>query len=210
MKTLTATVTALALLFIHSISGLPQDPATLIKRTTPGNLEITALAGVDGEAVIQCWALADPSVISTVPGNEGAIASPLGPAEAAFHVRTPPRVDAGWHTAPTVQYVVIISGVMRVTVPNSEHESWVKGSSVLIAADTSSVVTGIGHRTIYPSYGETVGVGIRTAGGKEPAHTVLHDGPCPQNDKTNLDLRDVDTREFDETTDGPKERQRHH
>lgn len=95
------------------------------------------------------------------------------------------------------RYIAFLSGLSRVTVPNSKHEAWVQGSGLVLAADTDKVVTGIGHRSIYPGNTETVGIAMRTVDGKLPNHKKLLDGPCPQNDRKNIDLRGIDLKPFD-------------
>lgn len=90
----------------------------------------------------------------------------------------PPRANAGLHTAPAMQWVVFLSGVAHVTLPNSTAEAWIQGGKygVLFAADTSDV-SKYGHLTEYPSDAATMALQIPT-GGMVPEHEVLYQGPC--------------------------------
>lgn len=78
-----------------------------------------------------------------------------------------------------LRYVIFISGLAHVTLPNGTDEAWVHGGKygILIAADTASV-SNYGHITTYPNAEDTIALQIPFADGKIPAHTVLHSGPC--------------------------------
>jgi quercetin dioxygenase-like cupin family protein len=69
---------------------------------------------------------------------------PLGRLQSATAVHfeeTPAGSNLDWHTAPTVQYVVTLSGTLEFTT--RDGESFVlRPGDVLIASDT----TGTGHR----------------------------------------------------------------
>lgn len=100
MKSLATTI--LTLLLLHGTTGFHQKP---VPGGTPGQLQITALtASPNGQSVIECWELTDPSRVLDVPGNVGSILNGLGPIESASHVVTKPRYPGGWHKAPAVQY----------------------------------------------------------------------------------------------------------
>ena len=83
--------------------------------------------------------------------------------------------------------MAFLSGLAHITLPNSNQDVWVTGGKdgLIIAADTAAV-SREGHFTTYPSTSETVALQIVVEGGKEPAHTVLHAGPCEE-DKTRTD-----------------------
>ena len=50
---------------------------------------------------------------------------------------------------------------------------------MILAADTKNV-SALGHKTMYPSKEETVGIQIPTRDNEIPAHRVLHAGPCKE------------------------------
>lgn len=86
-----------ALLLVTSTS------AQLNNITTPA-LNITALDGINGSSVLQCWQL-DPFSISTTPGTVGALSLSLGNVSNATYQIIPGRTNAGLHNAPVPQYV---------------------------------------------------------------------------------------------------------
>ena len=90
-------------------------------------------------------------------------------------------------TPSLYRYVVFLSGLTHVTIPNSKEEAWFRGGQhgLIIAADTADV-SPLGH--ISSTEDKSVdGLQIPTAGGKTPAHSVLHPGVCRASEM-NLDL----------------------
>jgi hypothetical protein len=82
------------------------------------------------------------------------------------------------HILIVLRYVIFISGLAHVTLPNGTDEAWVRGGKygILIAADTASA-SEHGHITTYPSAEDTIALQIPFADGKIPAHTALYSGP---------------------------------
>ncbi|KDQ54572.1 hypothetical protein JAAARDRAFT_49197 [Jaapia argillacea MUCL 33604] len=156
-------------------------------------LNVTAIAAVNGSSVFQCWALEPPFVTSSQAGTIGASSMQLGNLANASYSIIPGNFSAGRHNAPAVQYVVFLSGLAHVTLPNSTADAWVPGGSngLLVAADVASVST-YGHITTYPSPFETIALQIPTAGGIVPNHTVLHDGACPLSPELKRSLEGLD------------------
>lgn len=77
------------------------------------------------------------------------------------------------------RWVVFLSGLAHITLPNGTDEAWVRGgrNGMILAVDTASVST-FGHNTTYPSKENTIALQIPVEGGVMPNHTVLHGGPC--------------------------------
>jgi len=90
----------------------------------------------------------------------------------------PPNFNAGFHNAPTPQWVAFLSGLAHITLANSAVEAFVPGgeNGFIFAADTADV-SAKGHSTDYPSDHETIALQIPT-GGTIPQHNVLYSGPC--------------------------------
>ncbi|TFY61158.1 hypothetical protein EVG20_g7161 [Dentipellis fragilis] len=146
---------------------------------SPSTLNVTAISAVNGSSVLECWAL-DPGFVSSAqPGTTGASSLQLGALANASYSILPARFSAGRHNAPNVQFVVFLSGLAHITLPNSTDEAWVAGgrNGVIIAVDTTDVST-FGHITEYPSGDETLALQIPTANGTTPGHKVVHAGPC--------------------------------
>ncbi|EPQ55764.1 hypothetical protein GLOTRDRAFT_121223 [Gloeophyllum trabeum ATCC 11539] len=160
---------------------------------SPSTLNLTALSAVNGQSVFECWALQPGFVSSAQPGTAGAISLQLGNLANASYAIIPAGFDAGRHNAPNVQYVVFLSGLAHITLPNSTQEAWVQGgrNGMIFAADTADVSL-LGHSTAYPSGDQTVAMQIPTEGGLVPNHTVLHSGPCVVGTEYKRNLIDLD------------------
>ena len=95
-----------------------------------------------------------------------------------LHLTTP--IDRSHVAARVVRrrFVVFLSGLAHITLPNSTDEAWVQGgrNGLIIATDTAALSTG--HITEYPSGDETLALQIPTADGKVPGHILVHSGPC--------------------------------
>ncbi|KZV63594.1 hypothetical protein PENSPDRAFT_202512 [Peniophora sp. CONT] len=157
-------------------------------------LNVTALATLDGKSVLQCWALQPAFTTSSQTGTAGAEILQLGDlANASFSI-LPAHFNAGQHNAPNAQWVVFLSGLAHITLPEAAlpisneteyvTEAWVAGGTygTIFAADTQEV-SSFGHVTEYPSGEETRVLQIPTAGGLIPNHTILDaTGPCVQSE----------------------------
>ena len=157
-------------------------------------LNVTALATLDGKSVLQCWALQPAFTTSAQTGTAGAEILQLGDLANASYSIIPARFNAGQHNAPNVQWVVFLSGLAHITLPEASlpisndtdytTEAWVAGGiyGTILAVDTQES-SSFGHITEYPSGEETRALQIPTAGGLIPNHTVLDaTGPCTESD----------------------------
>ncbi|KAN0133339.1 hypothetical protein V8E53_008779 [Lactarius tabidus] len=146
--------------------------------TAPPFLNITALTAHNGVSALECWQLLPGFATSSQSGTVGASSLQLGNVANASYAVLPPGFNAGLHNAPANQWVIFLSGLAHITLPNSTDEAYVNGgkNGLLFAADTSDVST-LGHSTNYPSREETRAIQIPT-GGSIPSHTVLYSGPC--------------------------------
>ena len=83
----------------------------------------------------------------------------------------------------SLRYVLFLSGLAHVTLPNSTQEAWIRGGKggFVFAADTAAVSVS-GHITDYPGSTETTLLQFPTAGGKVPEHRVLYGGACRESE----------------------------
>ncbi|EME46876.1 hypothetical protein DOTSEDRAFT_110508, partial [Dothistroma septosporum NZE10] len=141
-------------------------------------LNITAIDAANSSSILQCWQLT-PFTVSSTPGTVGALSAFFGEASNISYTVIPPRTNAGLHVAPAAQFVIFLSGLIHLTLPNSTQEAWVAGGKygVIFAADTKDRST-FGHITNYPANEDTVVVQVPLAPGMELNHTVLHEGGC--------------------------------
>ncbi|KAI0293514.1 hypothetical protein B0F90DRAFT_1398783 [Multifurca ochricompacta] len=144
----------------------------------PTFLNVTALTAHKGVSVLECWQILPGFTTSSQTGTAGASILQLGNLANASYSVIPPGFNAGFHTAPTIQWVVFISGLAHITLANSSVQAFVPGgkNGVIFAADTADVSLK-GHSTNYPSKEETRAIQIPT-GGIIPPHKVLYSSPC--------------------------------
>lgn len=78
-----------------------------------------------------------------------------------------------------LRWVVFLSGLAHITLPNSTAEAYIPGgkNGAILALDTADV-SSLGHITKYPSQESTVALQIPLGQGGIPGHAVLHDGAC--------------------------------
>lgn len=81
------------------------------------------------------------------------------------------------------RYNAILSGTLRVTIPNSPQEATVHGGKygLIIAVDTANV-SGLGHISSTIGTEELTALMIPTKNGKIPPHRVIHSGACEKSD----------------------------
>jgi hypothetical protein len=86
-----------------------------------------------------------------------------------------------------LRYVVFLSGLAHVTLPNEPGEAWIQGGKygLIIAADGGGASKD-GHITTYPSAADTATLQIPFAPGKIPDHSVLYPGPCAYSDMVGI------------------------
>ncbi|KAI0313402.1 hypothetical protein OF83DRAFT_1065556 [Amylostereum chailletii] len=159
----------------------------------PNTLNVTALATLNGKSIFQCWALKSGFATSSQAGTAGASILQLGALANASYSILPARFAAGQHNAPNVQWVVFLSGLAHITLPNATlpidntttayaTEAWVAGGAfgTILATDVAAN-SSAGHITTYPSGEETRAIQIPIPDNAIPAHDVIDAaGPCAQ------------------------------
>ncbi|EJD41219.1 hypothetical protein AURDEDRAFT_169804 [Auricularia subglabra TFB-10046 SS5] len=148
--------------------------ATYVLSAGAKTLNVTAITGRDGESVFECWSLLPPLV-----EGGGLLSTSLGDLANASYAIVPPGFDNGPHNAPANQWVVLLSGVARITIPHVNQTVYVLGGTngVIFAGDIAAV-SASGHVTANPSEETARVLQIPSADGKIPTHQVAHDGPC--------------------------------
>ncbi|KAJ5160826.1 uncharacterized protein N7482_007830, partial [Penicillium canariense] len=163
----------------------PLIPLTLPLTLAAANtLNVTVLGAKDNRSTLECWALEPGFQTSNQAGTSGTEALNLGPiggahaANATYSV-IPAGFDGGRHNAPAQQWVVFLSGLAHITIPNSTAEAWILGGKhgTILALDTADVST-VGHVTKYPSQEQTVSLQLPLGDAGVPGHVVLHSGAC--------------------------------
>lgn len=154
--------------------------AQLTSTTTP-TLNITSIATLNQASVLQCWQLTTPFTVSTQAGTSGALNLFLGDLTNGSYTVVPSRFNGGLHNAPSMQFVVFLSGLAHVTLPNTTAgpltEAWIQGGKygTIFAADVKGQST-YGHITTYPSDADTILLQLPVAA--MPEYRVLYQGPC--------------------------------
>ncbi|KAI1075668.1 hypothetical protein F5B20DRAFT_573296 [Whalleya microplaca] len=155
---------------------------------TPYNLNVTAVTADKGSSILECWQLDVPFSPSTYVGISGSATAYLGSLANITYTVVPPHYDGELHNAPFKQWVVFISGLAYLTLPDDETTgAYISGGGhgVIFAADTADVSLK-GHLTQFPGVTETVLLQIPVKDGKIPAHSLLHSGPCNSYETTGL------------------------
>ncbi|EGD86740.1 hypothetical protein H112_05247 [Trichophyton rubrum D6] len=174
--------------FLSILSSLTVYPllafATIPETEVPGTLNITALTGENGQSALECWQLERRFDVSDDPGTKGTAVLPLDGlrGEAKYSV-LPPNFNGGLHNAPVAQWVIYVSGVAHITLPNRTEETWIRGGAngAIIAADTADA-SERGHFTVYPSNIQTIAWQLPFKDGALPKHRVLHRGACKRDE----------------------------
>ncbi|CAG7933410.1 unnamed protein product [Penicillium olsonii] len=142
-------------------------------------LNVTVLSAHHNRSTLECWALEPGFKTSAEAGITGSPVLNLGTVNGnASFITSPAGYDGGRHDAPAIQWVVFLSGLAHITLPNSTTEAKIEGgkNGAILALDTADV-SALGHYTNYPSQERTVALEIPLSGGV-PGHRVLHTGPC--------------------------------
>ena len=84
------------------------------------------------------------------------------------------------------RYNAILSGILRITIPNSPQQATVYGGKygLIIAVDTADV-SKIGHVSSTLGTEELTALMIPTESGRIPSHKIIHSGAC---EKCDLEL----------------------
>ncbi|PYI02196.1 hypothetical protein BO78DRAFT_433042 [Aspergillus sclerotiicarbonarius CBS 121057] len=144
----------------------------------PSTLNITTITAHNNQSALECWALDPGYTTSAQAGVSGTAMISLGPITGnASNILIPGAYDGGRHNAPTIQWVIFLSGVAHITLPNSTDEAWVVGgrNGAILALDTKEV-SAEGHSTVYPTQESTLAWEVPLE--KIPGHRVLHGGAC--------------------------------
>ncbi|KAI0121012.1 hypothetical protein BJ170DRAFT_645973 [Xylariales sp. AK1849] len=160
----------------------------LIPSVTALNLNVTAIATNNGGSTLECWQLGSPFTQSSQAGTSGTAFALLSEVANVSYVVIPPNFDGGLHNAPYHQWVVFISGLAYITLPeDSSTSAYISGGEfgLIFAADTADF-SRQGHRTQYPGITETIALQIPTKDGRVPAREVLHGGPCTANEVSGI------------------------
>ncbi|KAI3390649.1 hypothetical protein diail_8986 [Diaporthe ilicicola] len=171
-------------LLLHTAALL----AALLQPAVALQFNITALGAANNASTIECWQMDTPFTISTQQGTAGSAQLQLGNSSTLSYSVLPAQFDAGVHNAPANQWVLFLSGLAYLSLPEDPTTSaYVLGGEfgLIFAADTASVSSS-GHSTSYPGSTETVAIQIPTLDGEIPAHSILHNGPCTAIDTMGL------------------------
>lgn len=160
------------------------SPPSPSAASAPPPFNITAISAMANASIFECWQFG-PFAAAPAPGVTGASALRLGRATDLSYTVFPANTTGGLHHAPRVQFVVFMSGLARVTLPSPTGDTLaIRGggrNSVIVAADTADV-SGLGHRTDYPSGAATAVLQVPLLAGRlgMARHAVLHQGPCTE------------------------------
>ncbi|KAJ5123668.1 hypothetical protein N7448_009765 [Penicillium atrosanguineum] len=156
-------------------------PLLLFSSLALGNtLNVTVLGAQNNISTLECWALLSGFKHSSEAGTAGSESLNLGKLGGdSTYTILPAGFNGGRHNAPALQWVIFLSGLAHITLPNSTAEAWVAGgkNGAILALDTADV-SAFGHYTTYPSKEQTITLEIPLGNEGIPAHTVLHGGPC--------------------------------
>jgi len=105
---------------------------------------VTALVGFNNASTLACWSLSPPFTVSG-----GVKIQSLGDIAGSTYSVFPvgPPIDAGTHTAPNLQYFVIIQGGATISFPTNNQILRVQSDEIYIAADGPST-SALGHHTV--------------------------------------------------------------
>ncbi|CAD0112539.1 unnamed protein product [Aureobasidium uvarum] len=154
---------------------------SLIIHTTAQSLNVSTIAVQNGTSVLECWSLASPT------SGRGAQNYPLGDSSNAFIGAIPPHTYIGQAWAPSIQYSMILQGLVHLSLPNSKDDIHIQPGplSIILVIDQKNVSIS-GHITEFPGEEMTLIAQFPITGNQVPVHTVLHSGPCGVDDVKGL------------------------
>ncbi|KAG9658346.1 hypothetical protein KCU64_g4575, partial [Aureobasidium melanogenum] len=146
-------------------------------QTTAQSLNVSTIAVQNDTSVLECWSLESPTA------GRGAQNYPLGDFSNAFIGAIPPQTHIGQAWAPSIQYSMILQGLVHISLPTSKDEIYIQPGplSILLVIDQRNVSIS-GHITNFPDSQTTLIAQFPVAGNQIPVHTVLHSGPCGLDD----------------------------
>ncbi|TGO10178.1 hypothetical protein BTUL_0142g00150 [Botrytis tulipae] len=145
----------------------------------PTNFNLTAITASNNISAFQCWQLTDPIISGEQPGyGTEMILQNLGAMGNATYGYLPAHFPGATHVAPTPQYVLLLSGQMVITIPETNQTATFSAGAngIIVAADTQDLSAN-GHVTASLDEPVTT-VQIPFWGGVAPGYRVLHDGVC--------------------------------
>ncbi|KAJ5564319.1 hypothetical protein N7513_000561 [Penicillium frequentans] len=159
-------------------------PILISTLATASTLNVTVLGAQNNASTLECWALEPGFTTSSEAGTSGSKSLNLGPlggknAGNSTYTIIPAKFDGGRLNAPLKQWVIFMSGLANITLPNSTTSALVQGgkNGAILALDTADV-SSLGHVTKYPSNESTIVLEIPLGEEGIPGHTVLHSGAC--------------------------------
>ncbi|KAG6215213.1 hypothetical protein E4U50_007822 [Claviceps purpurea] len=175
------------MLFQNLLTRISLSAPPLLSNLTTPFLNLTAVTATNGVSLFECWQLATPFDNTAEKGIEGALKLSLGEAGNMSYDVIPGRFDGGFHHAPAFQYVILLSGLAKISLYEGDEEVWLHGGKygLIIAADTADR-TREGHRTEYPSAADSIAMEIPIRDREGFKYTVLHSGACRESDMTGL------------------------
>ncbi|KAG9675518.1 hypothetical protein KCU99_g4530, partial [Aureobasidium melanogenum] len=153
----------------------------LVSQTTAQSLNVSTIAVQNGTSTLECWSLESPT------SGRGAQNYPLGDFSDAFIGAIPPQTHIGQAWAPSIQYSMILQGLVHISLPTSKDEIYIQPGplSILLVIDQRNVSIS-GHITDFPGSETTLIAQFPVAGNQIPVHTKLHSGPCGLDDVRGL------------------------
>ncbi|KAF9869309.1 small secreted protein [Colletotrichum karsti] len=144
-------------------------------------LNITAVAARNGVSHFECWELNTPFTSSNQSGLVKTRTASLGDVSKMTYNVVPAGFDGGFHPAPSNQWVILLSGLGVITLPDNTSTTITAnggGFGLVFATDTADR-TRQGHGSIFPGVTESIALQIPTRNNEIPKHRVLyHDKPC--------------------------------
>ncbi|KAI5207828.1 hypothetical protein E4T39_01763 [Aureobasidium subglaciale] len=154
---------------------------SLITQAIAQSLNVSAIAVQNGTSILECWSLQSPT------SGAGAQNYPLGDFSNAFIGAIPPHTYIGPAWPASIQYSMILQGLVHISLPYSDEEVYIQPGplSILLVIDQRNVSIS-GHITDFPGSETTLIAQFPVTGNKIPGHTVLHSGPCGLDDVRSL------------------------
>ncbi|KAI2629792.1 hypothetical protein GGR54DRAFT_650077 [Hypoxylon sp. NC1633] len=141
------------------------------------HLNVTTITARDHVSVLECWQMTTP--FATIAGGLKTLG--LGDLSNGMIQIAPPGIAQEPHNAPYKQYLWVITGIVHITLPNATGEASIYGGKYgLMYAEDTKDISRYGH--VSWSYGrdEMLAVSFPVKNNVNPAHKVLHHGPCEE------------------------------
>ena len=132
------------------------------------------------QSVIECWQTLSPFI--PIP-NQNVLITAFNTTSTVAYAVFPPHGDAGLHNAMNPQWIVVLSGLARVSIPSpNSNTSYVQSvdigpGQIALATDTANVSIK-GHESTWPTGQPTTSLMLNADFSQIPLHKVLHRGGC--------------------------------